>query len=115
MSKEQRDAEIDRICDIAVAEENTWLANGGITVGDQVDESQIIEHDGGRYLRPQSTDDEIFATAVPPPSNEGFEKRMGIIDRVNYIRTKVPTYPDEIRRDAGYLLEVIDGLIAGRL
>jgi hypothetical protein len=153
MSKAQRDADIERIVDIAVASENARLAGGGEGPGDTVDLSRTIEHDGQHYLseiprketvelpaRRQSTFDSetsdttddyrslieesagVDMNCAGPPEPQIVlgtthtpERVLEIHRVVDQIRKKVASYPENIRVDVGYLLEVVDAYKQGRM
>jgi hypothetical protein len=139
MSKEQRDAEIERIVDIAVADENSRLAEGGAGPGDMVDNSQLIEHDGQKYLAtktcscgpndgcsncPKPERDEYREMIeTPAPAEEPLvmgtthtpDRKAEILRLVDQIRSRVVSHKGQARTDVGYLLEVIDAYEAGRL
>jgi hypothetical protein len=109
--------EIDRICDLAVAVENSRLAEGGIGVGDKL---EGIKHEGRRYgVRPQELEPIPVQRVEPEPDNY-----RGLIEaepqatqpdfqadterRLDEIRSRVMGYDRHIREDIGFLLTVID-------
>jgi hypothetical protein len=131
MSKEQRDAEIERILDIAVADENARLAKGGVGPGDLAE--AVIEHDGQKYvnLSPQpiafvagkAPYRDEYRELIEAPSPETTAPQVSnrtargedVQQRLNDIRSRVMLYPQNVRLDVGLLLEVIDAYESGRL
>jgi|SRR6267143_1361497 len=124
MDKEQRDAEINRIVDIATAAENARLMGGGIGPGDVID----LRED--EYPPPQAP---LYSRSEIPDSKTGDgEDRdecgncgrtrssrlpADVVTRINDIKAlaRAEGYADHARADVPYLLEVIDALESGRL
>lgn len=133
-NKEQRDAEIERLCDIVVAEENARLANGGVGPGDVIDPREAISFQEGIYRAPQRIAvetgeppyrDEYRELIEAPAStctcgpNEGCSNcpkppartltvSEDVTARIGAIRQRVMSYDRPVREDVGFLLTVID-------
>lgn len=119
MSKAQRDAEIDRILDLAVAEENTRLMQGGIGPGDDIADHPTIEHDGNTYLDLRPTKGRE-PEPVPAPARDEYRELIEVPartvpERVQQLRARVLKGEALPPPEAGYLLEVIDAYVDGRL
>jgi hypothetical protein len=109
--------EIERICDIAAAAENARLMRGGRGVGDR---AEGVEHEGALYdFEGPDVEDvvaELYAPNVDAPVPVGHETGEAEIQRrLDEIRGRVMSYPEQIRLDIGYLLTVIDAYESGRL
>lgn len=116
--------EIDRICDLGVAEENARLAEDGLGVGDNL---EGIKHEGRRqklepipqvqrkalepipqvqsYLEPEP-DYRGLIEAEPQATRPDFQADTE--RRLDEIRSRVMGYDRHIREDIGFLLTVID-------
>lgn len=141
MSKESREAEIERICNIAVAAENTRLANGGDGPGDRIVDPLAIQHDGQKYavarpvvassqepstigyLEADGERDE-YRKLIEAPAVETEPEAVALVhgdirrmtmEHVDEIRSRVASMPTDHRSDVGYLLEVIDAYKSGRM
>jgi hypothetical protein len=127
MNKEARDAEIDRICDIAVAAENGRLAEGGVGPGDMLDLRETINFQEGIYRAPQP----IVLDKSEPPCRDEYRElieaepeaepealpvnataRVDITRKIEEIRGRVMGYDRPIREDIGFLLTLVDAWLA---
>jgi hypothetical protein len=123
MSKDKRDAEIDRICDVAAAAENTRLAEGGVGLGDSIEGQSVIEHEGQKYLDLGQQRDEYRETIEAPAPEQAVENTSGpkggdlVRETVEAVRGRLRMggYPQDARIDMGFLLEVIDAYQSGRM
>jgi hypothetical protein len=120
--------EIDRICDIAAAEENTRLMNGGAGIGDP---AEGVEHEGTIYpfeeeyakplakeemdipFPPAVVDGRGRPPVVTPRSPTALSEEVHV--RVDAIRKEAYSFGDTEKRAVGYLLEVIDAYERGQL
>jgi hypothetical protein len=121
MGKERPDyyAEIDRICDLAAARENTRLQNGGAGVGDL---AEGVEYEGQHYIMREPIEElPSSRLSVAEVVDNPNLSRMPVTDqadmhkRLGEIRGRVMSYPENVRLDIGYLLTVIDAYESGRL
>lgn len=121
-NKARRDEEINRIVDIAVAEENRKLQEGGPGPGDPVADRCVPFTPDEVGRGPCVADDDyreiIEAEPIDAPKQERGRLPSHLRFQVDAIREKARTglgYSESVRIEVGVLLEIIDAFDQGRL
>jgi len=141
MGREDYVRDIELACDVATAAENARLAEGGLGPGDKIEggiefEGQahmldlpaafprhpiITTPDPGFALESDEYRELIEAPAAEPEpeksTNVPASRKQDMRLRIDDIRACATggVYPENVRLDVGYLLEVIDAFDNGRL